>query len=61
MKVTNLILTGLLSAFIAHAPACGQSQGKAPNFTLKTSDGKTVELARQKGKVVVVNFWATWC
>ena len=34
---------------------------RAPNFLLKTYDGKTVELAKLKGKVVVVNFWATWC
>ena len=37
------------------------SQDKAPNFSLKTHDGKTIELAKLKGKVVVVNFWATWC
>lgn len=34
---------------------------KAPNFKLKSHDGKVVELAKLKGKVVVVNFWATWC
>jgi peroxiredoxin len=34
---------------------------KAPNFSLKTSDGKTIDLSKLKGKVVVVNFWATWC
>jgi thiol:disulfide interchange protein DsbD len=33
----------------------------APNFSLKTYDGKIIELAKLKGKVVVVNFWATWC
>jgi cytochrome c-type biogenesis protein len=33
----------------------------APNLTLKTLDGKTVSLADYKGKVVLVNFWATWC
>jgi len=34
---------------------------KAPNFLLNTYDGKIIELAKLKGKVVVVNFWATWC
>lgn len=34
---------------------------KAPNFSLKTASGTTVELAKLKGSVVVVNFWATWC
>jgi peroxiredoxin len=33
----------------------------APNFTLKDSNGATVKLADYKGKVVVLNFWATWC
>jgi cytochrome c biogenesis protein CcmG/thiol:disulfide interchange protein DsbE len=37
------------------------AQGKAPNFSLKGSNGKVVELAKLQGKVVVVNFWATWC
>ncbi|MFJ7754738.1 TlpA disulfide reductase family protein [Peribacillus muralis] len=34
---------------------------KAPNFSLKTLDGKQVELADYKGKKVMLNFWATWC
>jgi cytochrome c biogenesis protein CcmG/thiol:disulfide interchange protein DsbE len=32
-----------------------------PNFTLKTFDGQQISLADQKGKVVVINFWASWC
>ncbi len=33
----------------------------APDFALPTSDGKTFRLSDQVGKVVVLNFWATWC
>ena len=33
----------------------------APNFKLKDTKGKTWELSDLKGKVVFVNFWATWC
>lgn len=33
----------------------------APAFTLKDRDGKTVSLADYKGKVVVLDLWATWC
>jgi peroxiredoxin len=40
----------------------GQIVGKpAPNFTLKTLDGKTLTLSDLRGKAVVLNFWATWC
>ena len=33
----------------------------APNFTLKDADGNPVHLTDYRGKVVLVNFWATWC
>jgi thiol-disulfide isomerase/thioredoxin len=33
----------------------------APDVTLKDLDGKDVSIAQFKGKVVLVNFWATWC
>jgi peroxiredoxin len=40
---------------------CADGQQKAPNFKAKTQDGAAIELAQLKGKVVVLNFWATWC
>ncbi len=41
--------------------ALGTDKKKAPDFSLKTAEGKVVSLSSLKGKVVVVNFWATWC
>ena len=32
-----------------------------PNFTLTTFDGQTYSLEELRGKVVVINFWASWC
>jgi thiol-disulfide isomerase/thioredoxin len=33
----------------------------APRIALQTSDGTTVELASYQGKVLLVDFWASWC
>jgi len=48
--------------------AAGNSAGKpnaagkpAPEVTLKDLEGKDLSLSQYKGKVVLVNFWATWC
>lgn len=34
---------------------------KAADFSLKTPDGKIVKLADYKNKIVIIDFWATWC
>lgn len=34
---------------------------KAPDFTVEMVDGQKIALSSLKGKVVLINFWATWC
>lgn len=53
-----------VAAVAAAAPAAAgpAKVGKpAPNFTITTFDKRKVSLAELKGKVVVINHWATWC
>ena len=37
------------------------SPALAPDFTLKTLDGQEMTLSKLRGKVVLLDFWATWC
>ena len=39
----------------------GMIDHELPDFSLKDLDGRTVSLAGLKGKVIVLDFWATWC
>lgn len=44
--------------------SCGNDPGvgtPAKPFALKTPDGKDINLASHRGKVVLLNFWGTWC
>jgi thiol-disulfide isomerase/thioredoxin len=35
--------------------------GKAPDISLVTPEGKTIQLSKLKGKMVLIDFWASWC
>ncbi len=56
----HLLLTLTLAAS-ALAQAAVTPQSAAPDFTLKRVDGPNLRLQEQRGQVVLVNFWATWC
>ena len=45
----------------AAGPSCAAKAAANLNFTLKDVNGADVKLADYKGKVVLLNFWATWC
>ena len=61
MKYNLSILTAAIIFLFAVSSAQSEKKYKAPNFSLKAQDGKVIELAKLKGKVVLLNFWATWC
>ena len=56
----------MILAIVAAASACARNEEKtepvpAPDFSVKDLQGTTLNLAAYKGKVLVINFWATWC
>ncbi len=55
-------MVSLCCLFVAppHAIAA-DAMSPHPVLVIKTLDGKTFDLAAQRGKWVIVNFWATWC
>jgi len=58
----GMVLAGCSSSTLAQARLQAASDRRAaPNFTLQDANGTAVHLSDYKGKVVLLNFWATWC
>jgi len=55
---TLILLLGLLTTGSVLALDVG---GPAPDFTLKSRSGENIKLSEQRGDVVMINFWASWC
>jgi peroxiredoxin len=60
-RLLRATLALALAAFGAVSAAPLAPTTQAPDFTLRTLDGQNMRLGEQRGRVVLVNFWATWC
>jgi cytochrome c biogenesis protein CcmG, thiol:disulfide interchange protein DsbE len=65
--VIESLLAGVLLAVIVvgvqyvRQGAAQPTSGPAPDFSLTTFDGQQFRRSEQRGRVVVINFWASWC
>lgn len=63
-KAAATLVAALTVMTLILAPACAQNREEstpAPGFSVSDLEGNTLTLAGYKGKVLVLNFWATWC
>jgi peroxiredoxin len=74
--LVSILVTALFFAVLTNGPFSGEKNNhtavetstsglklgnRAPDLKLQTLDGKTMKLSNLQGKVVLLNFWATWC
>lgn len=60
--LSTIILVGAIFAVqLARQNQTQPIEGLAPDFTFETFDGQTMSLSDLKGKIVILNFWASWC
>jgi thiol-disulfide isomerase/thioredoxin len=54
-------IDGIESELTSGGYETSDEKGPAPDFELASLSGEPFRLSEQRGKVVVINFWATWC
>jgi peroxiredoxin len=59
-RISAIAFTFGLASF-ALPPITASSVRETPNISVRTGDGATVRLADYRGKVVLIDFWASWC
>ena len=61
MKRVLISVVSLVLLAACLAPATQDESGPAPAFELKDLNGQVLTLSQFRNKVLVLNFWATWC
>jgi peroxiredoxin len=61
LRARRCLLGGVLGLGVGVCAAALTPSAPAPDFTLRSMDGQNLRLQEQRGRVVMVNFWATWC
>jgi cytochrome c biogenesis protein CcmG, thiol:disulfide interchange protein DsbE len=56
-----IIVAGVVGLALVKQSQTQPTSGPAPAFEMTTFDGQPFSLADMRGKVVVLNFWASWC
>ncbi|HET8706721.1 MAG TPA: TlpA disulfide reductase family protein, partial [Pseudomonadales bacterium] len=56
-----LVLFFGLASLVQQAYADPALNTRAPDFTLKSTTGGNMRLSEQRGQIILLNFWATWC